>query len=310
MAPNCPEFPAWMAPNCGPEFPVDTGGCGWMAPICPGWNAIYFRGILQACPRFWYAYSDWWITPHTKIAYFIEIPPGWRALYQTCGEQMFRLRFISRRLPSIVAFASLMAASVQAAAIVGDAGAVTGAGGLVASDRRLAASFLSPSVATQITSIDILLAVGSGVANVELNLFSDAAGLPGVNIGSLGTQAVPANGVYNYTPGAALGLAAATSYWLVINCPNCVSGTITTNWSTTNSIVVVGLAGAAVPAGSLFSNTSGSTWVATPQNYLFTVNGDVAGSGVPEPSTLSFAFASVLGLAVAHRRRVAAARLS
>jgi len=192
---------------------------------------------------------------------------------------------------------AFMPSASSAAVIVANTGGTNNAGGQ-GSTLLLGAGFLSPTVATTITSVVLPLDVNNANPDsgaVGLSLYSNNGGVPGTLLSALGSSAVPSAAPlanYLFTPGAPVNLAASTQYWLVLSCA-CPS--TNNNWLATSAIVVAGLVGADVTPSAFFSADGGTAWGnVTDRTFVFTVNGDVTTAGnVPEPST----FALTLGAA-------------
>ena len=220
---------------------------------------------------------------------------------------------IKTPIPSFV-FAAVLAlapTSARAAVIVANTGSVAGTAGQSSSLNFLAAGFISPSVATTITSVDLPLEEGSGAPTVLLSLYSDNGGVPGSPIAALGQQNVNGAATYTFTPAAPVGIGASTSYWLVLECPNCVVGVITNNWGESSGFTLAGLPGANVVLGVGFSADGGTSWdIFDPDRaFVFRVNGDpVTVVAIPTLSGWSLTLLTgllVLAGVVLVRRRLA-----
>lgn len=131
------------------------------------------------------------------------------------------------------------------------------------------------------------------------SLFSDNAGAPGVNLGSLvsaGNSAdVNGNGDYFFTPSGTIALAANTNYWVVSNVASASSNTY---WDFTNDTTAnIGL--------GAYSPNSGGSWSSLPYTFKFEVDGVTpAGPATPEPGTWAmFCGLGVTGSGVLIRRR-------
>jgi hypothetical protein len=131
-------------------------------------------------------------------------------------------------------------------------------------------------VATTITSVDLPLQEGNGSPTVLLSLYSDNGGIPGSPIAALGQQNVNGAATYTFTPAAPAGIGASTSYWLVLECPNCAVGVTTNDWGESTGFTLAGLPGANVVLGIGFSGDGGASWgIFSPDRaFVFQVNGD------------------------------------
>lgn len=182
----------------------------------------------------------------------------------------------------------------QAAVIVANTALQSGAFASGQSSGLLAAGFLSPTVATSLTSVSAALEPTAGTVSVSLSLYTESSGNPGTLIGLLASQNVTVGqSVQTFTPASAIALAAATNYFLVMSCGNCAAPP-NNNWSGSGVPTLAGMTGADLLSGVRSSTNGGATWNNfTGRSAIFTVNGDVESSGVPEPST----FALTLGAA-------------
>ena len=167
-----------------------------------------------------------------------------------------------------------------------------------------AAQLISPSAATAITSVDLFLAKNNTIGSRQavLELHGDNSGAPGALVAALGTQSV-ANifgASFTFTPAGPVSMAAATPYWLVLICADCVEGNSTTvardlKWTASAGNTLAGLPGASLPLGVSTSVDGGSTWSLglTGLGLQLAVNGNVASA--PEPATLSLLGFGLLG---------------
>lgn len=211
----------------------------------------------------------------------------------------------SHLLASLALGACLAPSMPQAAPIVGNSGSSTNAVGQGNPTTFLAAGFVSPTVATDALNVSARFQAGSGAPNVTLQLFSDAAGVPGAPIGSFGSATVTTTQQdHSFVAASPISLLPSTAYWLVASCSNCVFATelITNNWITHDPVTTVGLSGASVVTGIRNSNDSGATWNnlfqgPSARTAVFVINGDVASStNVPAPSVALLLIAGAAGL--------------
>jgi len=207
------------------------------------------------------------------------------------------------RLLILLAAALVIHAPASCAVIVGNTGGVTNAGGQT-ENFLLAGGFLSPTVATLLTSVNATFEAGVGSPNITLGLYNDASGVPGTLLNTIDTQTVTAQASYLFTPGSSLALNAATQYWLVASCSNCLSGVTANNWSTHDPITLSGMAGASVTTGIFFKSGSDPWGSLSTRTPIFQVNGDIDnGAGIPEPSSVALVCAGLSLAAWLSRRK-------
>ncbi len=211
-----------------------------------------------------------------------------------------------------MAIVALVPETKGAVILVGNAGAQTSATGVPGAPTHVgAAGFLSPNVATEITSVTATFATGSTAGEfptLVMGLYADASGVPGSLLAGLGSATMTTssgNEVMTFAPGSAVALAASTSYFLGVTCPACISGTRQSNWAMSSTASLVGLAGSNVTAGVFFSNNSGASYshVVTNATLIFRLDGNETVNGaVPEPASITL-LAGGLGVMVWFRRR-------
>ncbi len=219
----------------------------------------------------------------------------------------------SHLLASLALGACLAPSMAQAAPIVGNSGSSPEAVGQASPTTFLAAGFVSPTVATDALNVSARFRAGSGAPNVTLQLFSDAAGVPGAPIGSFGSATVTTTVQdHSFVAASPISLLPSTAYWLVASCSNCAFAPelITNNWITHDPVTTVGLSGASVVTGIRNSNDSGATWNnlifpgPSARTPIFVINGDVASSThVPAPSVALLLIAGAAGLIGSRRAR-------
>jgi len=152
---------------------------------------------------------------------------------------------------------------------------------------HIGAGFTSPSTATSLVTVDLLLSVfGGGTASAELNLHSNGGGRPGTLLANLGTAVVsaafPNPAYYSFASAGPVSLLASTQYFLVLHCSDCTLNVKELFWGGGSSPIVSGLPGANVNQGNWVSGDSGGNWAGLMgRTPAFTVNGEV-----PESSTL------------------------
>lgn len=127
--------------------------------------------------------------------------------------------------------------------------------------------------------------------NFTISVYTDVSGAPGTLLGDLAPPVTLVDGDNTFTA-SALSLAANSSYWVVAST---FSASNTSNWNFEQGTSGTGVG--FVPAHSLISHNSGSSWIAfTGYTYKMQVNATV--SGVPEPSVYAlclFGSAVLLG---------------
>lgn len=131
------------------------------------------------------------------------------------------------------------------------------------------------------------------------SLFSDNAGAPGVNLGTLisaGNSAdINGNGDYFFTPTSTIALSPNTNYWVV---SNVASPSSNTYWDFTNdSTANIGL--------GAYSQDSGGSWNALGYTFKFEVDGVTpSGPATPEPGTWAMLCGlGITGSGIVLRRR-------
>jgi hypothetical protein len=129
----------------------------------------------------------------------------------------------------------------------------------------------------------------------DVLLYSNASGLPGSLIATLGTDlTAPSGGALVPASGASVALSAGTEYWVVLTPYDSLSQLI---WEA---------GGTVAPVNAFTTSTSGTSgWVTDGTAALqFAVN-----SPVPEPESLVLVVSGVLGVVGMMRRRVVVSRL-
>ncbi len=194
----------------------------------------------------------------------------------------------------LVSTAIVFAPSTQAAVIVANTGASTGAGGQVSPSVLLGVRFITPTVATELTSATGQFESGSGSPNLTMSLYNELLGVPGSSLATLGNQTYSGlQQTLTFTPGSPVALAASTAYYLIVACTNCASGVTTNNWHLRGPATLSGLAGSSASVGIFGSVDSGATWSAfTSSTPLFQVNGNVL-ADTPEPATFGLVTAAL-----------------
>ena len=194
----------------------------------------------------------------------------------------------------LVSTAFALAPSTQAAVIVANTGTSTGAGGQASATSLLGVRFITPTVATELTSASGQFeALGS--PNLTMFLYNELLGVPGTALATLGSQTYSGlQQTLTFTPGSPVALAASTAYYLVVACTNCAQSVTGNNWHQRGPATLSGLAGSSATAGILFSGDNGATWgvFQTTRTPLFQVNGNVV-SDVPEPATFGLMTAAL-----------------
>lgn len=154
----------------------------------------------------------------------------------------------------------------------------------------LASSFTTDNQSYNLNSATLALDAPIGPAGVTIQVYADAAGLPGSSLGSLGTQSISSSGDKTFTS-SGLSLSPNTSYWLVASADNLAVwfGTTSTAQTGSWSIGDVGQT----------SNDSGTTWPTSSVVGRFSIDA----TAVPEPGTVALSALLLGGLAARRRRK-------
>lgn len=195
--------------------------------------------------------------------------------------------------------------------------------------QNIAVRFESPSQASVLTSVDLLLRpenrIGftefiGGSVHAELFLFSNSAlDRPGDLLAVIDDDVAVAAAAFApvaFAPTAPIALDAATSYWLELRCTDCFNilpssgGGITARylrWGASSAVELDGLPGASVPGGFLYSDPINQTFFAPRAGApIFTVNGTPVADPeipVPEPAGLATLGSAFMLLTLRRRRR-------
>lgn len=190
-------------------------------------------------------------------------------------------------------------AAARAVVIVQSTGPVTTALAQTSPSSRYAVEFVSPTVATTITSVVLPLS-GSGSTTVTLSLYDDSGGLPGAALASLGQVIRSGSGDFSFVPPSPVALAPSTSYFLVLACTDCSFNGQINSWGVPNLLVpiVSGLPG--VSASPHYFASGGGAWGVggTYSAPNFQVNGQIRVVAVPTLSAWTVALLSLLLLGV------------
>lgn len=178
---------------------------------------------------------------------------------------------------------------------------------VVGLNQFLAAPFITGESATAFEFVTMpLMAFASSQGKFQVSLHIDDAGLPGdLIIGGVlsGNNGPRASGLYTYAAVADLFLDPNTRYWVVAECdfatPNANYG-----WYDTLSFNYSSAAGWQLPGHLASSHDAGATW-RTNEDALIPrpLKFEIAGTIIPEPSSLALAGLGTLALAMRTTRR-------
>jgi hypothetical protein len=168
---------------------------------------------------------------------------------------------------------------------------ITGScGGCGQAGSAIFAQQFTPSATYQLTDVGAEMYNVSSQATINFSIYSDASGLPSVQLTTL-TGSIPDGGAVHFeglvssgSPSAALTLVGGTMYWLAINLP-----TSNVAWETSGS------------SSQPWAKFSAGNWsLNSPAAFQFQIDGTA--STIPEPGTLALAGTGI-ALAVLVRRR-------
>lgn len=239
------------------------------------------------------------------IVSYLSIRIGRSSLKVSCiWEQFMKSKLFSLALAASLLMAS--ASKTQAADFdVSNLGlTIEGAETISGSNtvKQIAQKFSTGAFATP-TSVWLvqlyLNSLGSyNLANLSVQIRTDASGTPGTSVGSLtGTGLLTAGGIYEFTNTASpISLTASTNYWVVIR--NTVAGTggNNVNWAYGDTTTpAVGTNGVLSTVSAINTGSSWNTFPTTPQLVRI--------SNVPEPSTYALGTIGALTMGYMARRR-------
>jgi hypothetical protein len=173
----------------------------------------------------------------------------------------------------------------------------TGGTADVTGDVWYAASFATDASAYTLSSVVLMLQETEAPLDVRVDLYSDGGLEPGSLLGSLSASGALSTGLEPVTfTASGLGLAADTTYWVVVHAS---SGSLAWGWTASKTGDGVGFRVAWSE-----SDDAGSSWFTTEQfPFQMQVNAAPLTAAVPEPPTIVMASTALAGLAAAGRLR-------
>lgn len=170
-------------------------------------------------------------------------------------------------------------------------------------DRYLATPFTVGNLPSSIERIDLPIYYAGNRGSHVVELWADAANLPGAPIMRLAGESHPtSSGVYAYTPTAELILSGNTRYWFVVFSE--FPGGASELFHTTLSNAETGYGQIVSPTLRAFDPPDWSTltWSFAEGLTPVTVQFAVIGQQVPEPSAAAFGLLSLAGIVIMRRR--------